>query len=256
MSSPQPESGAVIGSPHDNPAYVGGGVVEYWSGVMADSSSCKGMTWVVLRQMNGVTEVGADRQTNPYRGDSSCNNHQPLLCIDRNLQGAPSGDYAENWAYGRVRATVPIPGTRLQTQQNADAICKNTFGHTYRMAEFHDGNLGSAVGSASGWKFWAFGGLEPGQRFWVSISDQPANPWNSYQPATPATINTWVEQIQWPGQDAAYIGGHHMMPDAGMSATRTECKGMTWVIHRQFDGLVQVGVDRISNPYKGDQSLR
>jgi hypothetical protein len=50
------------------------------------------------------------------------------------------------------------------------------------MAEFHDG------GKLAGWSFWVDGtkgnlsqeikkGLNR-RRFWVSINDQPANPWN------------------------------------------------------------------------------
>ena len=249
---PQPQSGASFGTPHENPAYVDGGVVEYWSGIQADSSSCKGMTWVVLRQFDGMTEVGADRQTNPYRGDTGCNEQRGLMCMERNMQPPIRGDFAENWSFGRVQATVPIPGTRLLSREHGNAICRNTFGHTYRMAEFHDGGLGNGVGASSGFKFWAFGGLEPGQRFWVAISDQAANPWNSYQPKTAPVIKTWVEQIEWVGQDSAFVGSGHMMPQEGLRASRTSCQGTTWVIHRQFNGLIQVGADRITNPYKGD----
>ena len=251
---PQPVSDAVLGQPGDNPAFVSGGYIDYRSGVLADSSSCKGMTWVVLRQMNGVTEVGADRMTNPYRGDTSCNEFRQLLCFERNMHQPPSSDYSDGWAFGTARATVAIPGTRLQTRGHGDAICQNTFGHTYRMAEFHDAALGGGVGGQSGWKFWAYGGLGPGQRFWVAISDQAANPWNSYQPPHSAAINTWVDQILWAGQDPAFVGSGHMMPGEGLAASRSVCQGTTWVIHRQFDGLLQVGADRISNPYKGDQN--
>jgi hypothetical protein len=249
---PQAQSDASIGVPTDNPAFLDGGYQEYWSGVMADSSTCKGMSWTLLQQGGGVTRIGSDRKTNPWRGDTNCGESLSLLCIDQNFQGWPASDYSEGWAYGRVDATVPIPGTRLRTRGAADNICKQTFGDQYRMAEFHDGAAGVAIGNYSGWDFWAFGGVNPGQRFWVANNDQPANPWDSIQPRESIELNLWATPVNWPGEDPAFVFGLHMMPEKGKSAPRSECMGMTWVIHRQFNGLIQVGVDNKSNPYRGD----
>jgi hypothetical protein len=63
-----------------------------------------------------------------------------------------------------------IPGAILTSQEQGDAICADTFGDGWRLAEFHDGG--------GGWTFWAAGSIPTGTRFWVAINDQPANPWN------------------------------------------------------------------------------
>ncbi len=250
---PAEPSNDVVAQPNDNPAFIDGGYVEYNNGVMADSSFCKGMTWVVLNQYNGVVRIGADRKTNPYRGDAGCEQRHSMLCMKQDFRGAPGAEYLEGWSGAVVEATEPIPGTRLHSQDAADSICKNTFGHEYRMAEFHDGNAGVDVGEFSGWDFWAYGGLEPGHRFWVRINDQPANPWDSEQPMQPIALNTWVQQVLWSGGDPAFVGnGGHLMPQEALQAVRDKCMGTTFVVHRQQDGMVQVGADRITNPYRGD----
>ncbi len=249
---PQDESDAIISVPTDNPAFIDGGYQEYWSGVMADSSTCKGMSWTLLQQGGGVTRIGSDRKTNPWRGDTSCSASLPILCIDQNFQGWPSSGYSDGWAYGRVDATMPVPGTRLTSRGAANGICQQAFGDRYRMAEFHDGAAGVAIGAYSGWDFWAYGGVEPGQRFWVANNDQPANPWDSVQPQEEIVLNVWASPIDWQGEDPAFVYGLRMMPAEGQSAPRTQCMGMTWVIHRQFNGLVEVGVDNKTNPYRGD----
>ena len=38
------------------------------------------MTMVIHRQMDGMVQVGADRITNPYRGDTNCDQRLPVLC--------------------------------------------------------------------------------------------------------------------------------------------------------------------------------
>lgn len=55
------------------------------------------------------------------------------------------------------------------------SLCVSSFGNGWRMAEFHDGSLGS---QGVGWALWAYGNLTTGQRFWVANNDQWANPWN------------------------------------------------------------------------------
>lgn len=249
---PQEPDDVTINIPNENPAFIGGGVQRYRHAIMADASYCKGMTWVVLQQTNNATRIGADRRTNPYRGDANCNAMHPLLCIHQDYRGAPNANMYDGWANGIVQATVSIPGTRLHSLEAATSICMNTFGHQYRMAEFHDGNRNGLAGEDAGWSFWASGNLNLGERYWVRINDQPANPWNSVNPAPPVKLNSWVEQIRWPGGDAAFEGGGHIMPNLGLSAMRDKCMGLTMVIHRQMDGMVQVGADRVSNPYRGD----
>ncbi len=253
-----PESNLVLVEPGQNPAYKGEGRIAYWSGIQTDRSTCKGTTWVVMRQMDGVTFVGSDRQTNPYRGDTGCGTPLPLLCFVRDFSTPPTSirgfDYSDGWAGGRVRATVPVAGTTLQSEAAADQLCEATFGPGYRMAEFHDGGYGAQIGDISGWDFWAYGGLNNNQRYWVKIKDQPANFWNSARLYYAPEPDAWAEPVMQEGQNPAYVHGEKVQPSLGFSAGRSECKGLTWTVLKQMDGMVQVGSDARTNPYSGDTS--
>lgn len=140
------------------------------------------MTWTVLGQQNGYVHVGADAQTNAYAGDTTIDQFLPILCVLVDGRAAPSDiafDYYNGWVRGAVQATPPIPGTVLTSQAEGDAICADTFGSGWRLAEFHDGRYGADFSASGGWTFWGQGQVAAGTRFWVAISDQPANPWNS-----------------------------------------------------------------------------
>jgi hypothetical protein len=141
-----------------------------------------GMTWTVLQQLpGGVVHVGSDGQTNPYAGDTPPTASLPVLCLLVNNSGVPAGitpDFYNGWARGFVALTPPVLGSQLNSPAAADGLCAGTFGPGWRMAEFHDGRFGANLASIGGWSFWAFGTLPPGTRFWTSINDQPANPWN------------------------------------------------------------------------------
>jgi subtilisin family serine protease len=151
-----------------------------------------GMTWTVVGQQGGYVHVGSDGQTNPYAGDTAIDQFLPILCVVVDNRAAPGGvtfDGYNGWARGAVQATPAIPATVLTSQAQGDAICADTFGTGWRLAEFHDGRYGTNFSSTSGWSYWAAGTLAPGTRFWAAISDQPANPWNSAG-ALPATVAT------------------------------------------------------------------
>jgi hypothetical protein len=141
-----------------------------------------GMTWVVFTQQNGYVHLGRDVQTNPYAGDTSIDQFLPILCLLVDNRPAPTGitfDSSNGWTRGAVQATPAVAGTVLTSEAQGDAICADTFGTGWRMAEFHDGRYGAGFTAASGWSFWAAGSLPYGTRFWTAINDQPANPWNS-----------------------------------------------------------------------------
>ncbi len=251
------ESNLVMTDPGQNPMFRGEGKIPYWSGIQSDRMTCKGTSWVLKLQMDGVSHVGSDRQTNPYRGDTNCNIPLSLLCINRDFSSPPGTssrghDYYDGWAGGRLRATVPILGTELTSLGVANQRCESTFGPGWRMVSFHDGAYGAQVGEISGWDLWAYGGLESARRYWINVGDQPANPWNSVQPPKAPEINNYVTQIMFAGGDAAYVSGDKMMPSYGLSAGRNVCKGVTWVIEKQLNGLVLVGSDALTNPYTGD----
>jgi hypothetical protein len=89
---------------------------------------------------------------------------------------------------GKAMVVFNVQGTQLTSKAAADNLCEyvGTTTHRisgFRMAEFHDGD--QSAGRA-GWDFWADGlytldpiiGCIPDHRFWVSINDQPANPWS------------------------------------------------------------------------------
>lgn len=256
LAAAQPQNAVLVMDAAQNPAYVSGGTVPYWSGVNTDSNGCRGMTWVLLRQMDGVSLVGSDRQTNPYRGDTACSQTLPMLCINRDMSQPIHNNYANGWAYGRIALTTPIAGSSLGSRAAADQLCAQVFGGGWRMAEFHDGGLGTAIGAVSGHDFWALAGNLPvGQRFWVSIGDQPANPWNSNVTRMGPPNIVGAPNIWNVGDDSAYVGETplRMSRWQGEQAGRGHCKGLTWVIHRQIDGKVQVGADQSSNPYVGDR---
>ncbi|MFG2042886.1 S8 family peptidase [Dactylosporangium sp. NPDC048998] len=140
--------------------------------VGAPPATHAGMTWARLTQRSdGIVQVGRDATTNAYTGDTPASAALPVLCIYVDGRPAPAGIPTTGfgrWAGGAVAATPAIPGAQLTSVAAANAICSTQFGSGWRMAEFHDGG---------GWSLWASGNL-PASRFWTSINDQPANPWN------------------------------------------------------------------------------
>lgn len=148
--------------------------------VMAATRSA--MTWAVLDQQAGYTRVGADSSTDPYLGDTPIDEVLPLLCEFKDGTPPPGGisfTLYIGWAQGSLALTSPIPGAALTSQAQGDAICAGAFGSNWRMAEFHDGRYGSDFSSSGGWSYWGAGALPTDARFWVAISDQPADAWNS-----------------------------------------------------------------------------
>ena len=165
-------------NPVNNPAFAGWGRINLADG-QAQRGGCRGMTWTLLQQIDGVVHVGTDARTNPYGGDVTCDATLPLLCYLPEGAAPPNRndqvDYYSKWAPGRVALTGAVNGYQITSLEAANQLCAGLFGSGFaRVAEFHDGNYGN-----SGWDFWAYGNLPIGTRFWVGINDQPANPWNS-----------------------------------------------------------------------------
>jgi hypothetical protein len=135
---------------------------------------------VVLASCHGEPKGGDqlwNNSCNPYKGDTSCAEAHPILCI-RIPGGEPSGELPsalqEHWSGGELASTLPVPGTQLTSPSAADAICAQAFGQGFRMAEFHDGHNGWMLAGK-------IGQLDSSQRSWVNINDQPGNCWNSAQ---------------------------------------------------------------------------
>lgn len=132
-----------------------------------------GMTWRVLERNGSYSHVGSDALTNPYVGDTNPTASLPILCLNQDNRPPPPGfvfDFYNGWVRGEIRLTAPVMGSSLTSRATADNICASTFGGAYRMGEFHDGG--------GGWSWWGQGVLSSASRFWVAISDQPANPWD------------------------------------------------------------------------------
>jgi len=102
--------------------------------------------------------------------------HLPMLCARQMNLCLPKvletqvGFY-KGWIGGPARLTPPMQGRSLTSLDKANAVCQETFGDGWEMAEFHH--------VCGGWSWWALGDIPLGQRFWVSTNDQYANPWDT-----------------------------------------------------------------------------
>lgn len=141
--------------------------------MQADAQSGKGMTWKFIgtNSPTGTVKVGCAVSCNAYNGDTPCTTALPLLCIKKSGAGFPlplppsvdnSSQYYR-WSGGIIGTTAAtVPPATLAA---ANALCVQTFGPDWRVAEHHDG---------WGWQLQAYGGVgDPTKRFWVHINDQP-----------------------------------------------------------------------------------
>jgi hypothetical protein len=159
----------------------------------------KAMTWCVLDIviLNGIPYAlfGTDSLTNPYQGDTDTNSVLPLLCFKKmgfprpvglpNSSTTNGGALRGSWSGGKVLIVPDVHGKTLTSQAVADEYCRRQGLHVlgedgFRMAEFHDGDRNAGW---AGWDFWADASAMPSlrisdMRYWVSINDQPANPWS------------------------------------------------------------------------------
>ncbi len=150
------------------------------------SPGCAGLTMRVLGHEGDVAHVRVRDNDGAYRGDTSCREHLPVLCLHKAQLPVPAsvvpdafsaqtgGAFYDGWTGGHLKLSAKTPGTALTSRAAADALCSNQHGAGYRMAEFHDGG--------GGWGFMGVGPLPNDAVFWVAISDQPANPWDFVAP--------------------------------------------------------------------------
>lgn len=188
----------------------------------------KGMTWTVIANDGGYVHVGSDAQTNAYQGDTTIEQYLPVLCLQVDGQLAPgwiSFDFYNGWARGSARVTAPVRGMDLTSQAAGDAVCAQSFGGSYRMAEFHDGRYGPDFSYSGGWSFWAEGTIAAGTRFWTAINDQPANPWNS---PGQVPVNDYVLMKSYAQQTVA--------PLLALAQNRSFRDLVTTKVAQQFDG--------------------
>ena len=236
-----------IGSPGDNPAYRGDQQITRQRGMSNEFAGCRGMTWVLHNQTGGYAAVGADSQTNPYRGDTPCNETFPILCIRTDETIVAPANLANNWGGGQLAASLPVQGSALTSVNAANAICRAQLDYRYKMATFHE--------NGNSWRYWAKGPVPNNMRFWVNIEDQLGNPWNSanYIENPPRAVYN-APTVSKPTDNWAFKGYGFMPWAEGTAGGRTSCKGMTWVVLHQVNNLTNVGADRFTNPFLGDTS--
>lgn len=150
-----------------------------WEEVDAQEEERLAMTWTLRKEAgSNLVLVGRDDFTDAYDGDTPVTESLPLLAFRPGGLSRPEvlfGEaYGSDWSGGTVMLTSPVEGTEVTSLERANEIIREELGEGWRMADFHLGG---------GWRFWARGHVPADQRFWVHISDQDANPWESDGPA-------------------------------------------------------------------------
>ena len=116
---------------------------------------------------------------NPYQGDTSCRVVLPVLCIktaDSIKDAQPTNAPAGAWASSTLGATAPVMGALLSSLDVAHARCEKELGEGYRMAGgFNNGGVDWAMAGRRGQGFMLGGST----RYWVAVTDQRANCWDS-----------------------------------------------------------------------------
>jgi alpha-tubulin suppressor-like RCC1 family protein len=161
----------------------------------ATTPARRGLTWVQTTPDTSATCAEPQPRVvcndcDPYAGDTLCTELRPLLCIQKDAAltncGVPA-TFTDGWAAGTVKLTsFLVRGTQLTSLAAANALCANTFGAGYRMAEHHDGD--------GGWGWRAKGSIplvstaasthprdgraNAPNRVWVHIRNQPGNCWD------------------------------------------------------------------------------
>jgi hypothetical protein len=211
---------------------------------------CSGMTWSVSAKEWGrdVTKLASDVHTNPYNGDTPCDRSLPVTCLLRNGQPLPPGldPSPGGWTGGSVALTSPVRGATLSSRAAADALCASQFGPGWRMGEFHDGS--------GGWSWWANG--DP-QRMWVSISDQPANPWNT---GTGQAMTWTLASHQWNADIVDVVSDARTNPYSGDTPTsaslpvlclRRDGRGVPPSVTPSYENGWAQGEVRLTGPVPG-----
>lgn len=116
---------------------------------------------------------------NPYQGDTSCRVVLPVLCIktaDSINAAQPTNAPAGAWASSTLGATAPVMGALLSSLDVAHARCEKELGEGYRMAGgFNNGGVDWAMAGRRGQGLMLGGST----RYWVAVTDQRANCWDS-----------------------------------------------------------------------------
>ena len=165
-----------------------------------DSLVKLGPTYITASMSRVFCDDSVPGGCNAYQGDTKCTVSMPILCVDPvglarpNYTPDPSLFY-DGWVGGYLGLSTPISGTLLTSNAAANNSCAAQYGPGWRMAEFHDGgggwgyrgdNMVDSYAAQFFYSQWPSLHNNPtpnypittAPRFWVSISDQPANCWN------------------------------------------------------------------------------
>ena len=160
-----------VGADVEEPGEAGGDVP-------ALTCDGEGMTFLQYKQpsaegtiMVSCGDVNGD--CDPWEGDTACTEARPVLCLKWTGESAPAGETP--WFAGTTDITAPVQGCALTSLAVANALCEETFGPDWRMAEFHDGGAGDAgaITPTGNTALAAYGSWTTSMRLWVFINDQP-----------------------------------------------------------------------------------
>ena len=133
------------------------------------ATSRSGLTYTELREMGeGAVVFGCDGNCErPELSALACEASAPLLCIRDVAAPGPLGMASDVWSAGLLARTLPLKGTSMGSQLEADSACRIAFGTDWRMASVEDGNRGRIGG-------YALDGIAmQGGPVWVASRTQP-----------------------------------------------------------------------------------
>ncbi|NOX39997.1 MAG: caspase family protein [Alphaproteobacteria bacterium] len=162
--------------------YPGSGSSTPYKGAPSDPSRV-GLTWRSFGKVPGVPDVVSlgcyskfnnDKPCPQILGWTECSKKLPLLCISHVKEGDDptservswpgGGTPSPDWINRRAELTLPIIPPRKRS--DADRVCQDQFGATFRVATITE----SQNPSAQGWRFDVAGDILPDEGpFWIDV---------------------------------------------------------------------------------------
>lgn len=150
----------------------------------------RGTTFIVQPlNIDGVSfvscnpRVGGQDHCDFYAGDTLCSQQRPLACFSEGDLPVPEMTPAQSkalnglqtWSGGRVAFTEPLAAGTIPTQAQGHALCRTSFGPSWRMANIHDGQIANAFAARADSRVsgpvWIDSNLEPYGNCWALTQD-------------------------------------------------------------------------------------